>query len=127
MALPVEDQAAQQVGPPQEGRIGRARAAEDDVIAAAGAGMAAVRHELVGAEPRLPRFFVERRRDLDRLAPACGRMDIDLDHAGIGRHLDDVDARIGRRGIALDMHRQTEVARRHLDGGDEFEIIRRGS
>ena len=61
MVLPIRDQAAQQIGPAQEWTIGRGRAAEHDVIAAAGAGVAAVEHELLGAEPRQPRFFVDRR------------------------------------------------------------------
>ena len=123
MALPVEHQAAQQIGPAQERRVGRRRAAEHDVIAAAGADVAAVDHELVGAEPRLPRLFVERRRGLDRLPPVVGRMNVDLDHAGIGRHLDHVEARIGGRRIAFDVHRSAGRARASLDRGEQLEII----
>ena len=52
MVLPVGDQAAQQVGPAQERAVGRRRAAEHDVVAAAGAGVPAVEHELLGAEAR---------------------------------------------------------------------------
>ena len=69
MVVPVADQAAQQIRPPQERAVRRRRAAEDDVVAAAGAGVAAVEHELLGAEPRLPRLFVER-RGLTRPAPS---------------------------------------------------------
>ena len=61
MIEPVGDQAAQQVGAPQDRAVGRRRAAQDDVVAAAGAGMSAVQHELLGAEPRLARVPVERR------------------------------------------------------------------
>ena len=57
---------------------------------------------------RLPRLLVERRGDRRPLAPARGRMDVDLDHAGVGRDLDDVEARIGRRRIAFDVHRQAD-------------------
>ena len=60
MALPIEDQALQQIGPPQERAVGRVSAAEHHVIAAAGARVAAVDHELVGAEPRKTGFLVER-------------------------------------------------------------------
>ena len=60
VVLPVADQAAQQVGPAQERAVGRRGAAEHDVVAAAGADMAAVEHEFFGAEPRLPRLLVER-------------------------------------------------------------------
>ena len=49
MVVPVRQQAAQQVGPAQERRIRRRRAAEHEVIAAAGAGVAAVEHELLGS------------------------------------------------------------------------------
>ena len=62
MILPVGDQAAQQIGPAQERAVGRRRAAEHDVVAAAGAGVPAVEHELLGAEPRVARVLVEARR-----------------------------------------------------------------
>ena len=47
---PVADQAAQQIGPAQERAVGRRRAAQHHVVAAAGAGVAAVEHELLGAQ-----------------------------------------------------------------------------
>ena len=31
---------------------------------------------------------------------------VDFDHAGVGRHLDAVDARVVRRGVAFDEHRE---------------------
>ncbi len=58
MALPIEHDALEQVGPAQKRAVGGIEPAEHDVIAAAGAGVAAVDHELVGAEPRLPRVFI---------------------------------------------------------------------
>ena len=39
-------------------------------------------------------------------------MDVDLDDAGIGRDLDDVEARIGRRIIAFDLHRHAGLLSR---------------
>ena len=81
------------------------------MIAAARAGVAAVDHEFVGAEPRLPRVLIEGLGGLDRLAPGRGGMDVDLDDAGVGRHLDDVDARIERRRIALDTTGGLRLAR----------------
>ena len=114
MALPIEDQARQQIGPAQERRIGRHGAAEHDVVAAAGAGVAPVGHELVRAEPRLARVFIEHGRRLHRLAPRRGGMDIDLDDAGIGRHLDAVDARVERRRVALDADRDVLSRARSL-------------
>ena len=93
------------------------------MVAAAGARMLAVDHELVGAEPRLPRLLVERLGVGHALAPVLGRMDVDLDHARIGRDADDVEPRVDRRRVALDMERQPEAFRRRLDRGDQLEIV----
>ncbi len=123
MALPVEHEALEQVGAAQERRVGRRRAAHDDMVAAAGAGVAAVGHELVGAEPALARVLVDAGGDRHRLAPALGRMHVDLDHAGVGRHLDQVEARIDRRSVALDMHRRRVLGSRALDRLEQLEII----
>ena len=49
VVVPVREQAAQQVGAAQERRVGRRRATEHEVVAAAGAGVAAVDHELLGS------------------------------------------------------------------------------
>src|SRR5260370_29554635 len=52
-ALPIlQHQAAQQIRAAQEWAVRRRRAAQRDVIAAAGSGMAAVGHEFFGAETR---------------------------------------------------------------------------
>ena len=93
------------------------------MIAAAGAGMAAIDHEFVGAEPRLPRFLVKRLRGGNGFAPVRGRMDIDLDHAGIGRDFQHIDARIGRRRITFDMHRHFQFGRGRLDRAEQLDII----
>ena len=69
MALPVEHEAAQQIGPAQEGRMGRIGAAEHHMVAAARAGVATIDHELVGAQPRIAGLFVELRGGVHRLAP----------------------------------------------------------
>src|SRR5256886_6963535 len=100
MALPIEDHALEQVRPAQEGAVGCGRSSQHDVITAAGADVAAVEHELVGAEPAQPRFLVERMGDLAGLAPSGGGMDIYLDDARIRRDLDDVQAGIGGGGRA---------------------------
>ena len=123
MALPIEHEALEQIGPPQERAVGGVGAAEHDVIAAAGAGVAAVDHELVGAEARVMRVLVKAVGGLDRLAPGRGRVDVDFDDAGVGRHLDDVDARIVRRRIALDLDRQAKLGGGRFDRREQFEII----
>ena len=124
MALPVEHEALQQIGPAQERRILRRRAADHDMIAAAGAGVAAVDQKSVGAEPDLCGVFIQAEGDVDGLAPALRRLDVDLDHAGIGRHLDDLDARIVRR---RDSPRHAPAICSLLGGRlhrrDQFEIV----
>ena len=104
MALPIEDEALEQIRPPQNRRIGGRGAAQHDMIAATGAGMASVGHEFVGAEPDLTGVLVEAPAWSRRRPPARGGMNVDLDDARIRRDLDDVDAWIERRRIAFDMH-----------------------
>ena len=70
MALPVQHQALQQIGTAQERRVRRRAAADHDMIAAAGAGVAAVDQEAVGAEPDFGGVFIEAEGDIDGLAPA---------------------------------------------------------
>ncbi len=93
------------------------------MIAAAGAGVAAIDKILVGAEANLGCVLVKAQGDIDGLAPACRRLDIDLDHAGIGCHLDHLDARVEWRRIALDMHLHLQFLGGRLHRGDQFQII----
>src|SRR5437764_14845762 len=69
MVLPVGKQRAQQVGPAQDGGIRRRVAADDDVIAAAGASVTSIDHELLGSEPGLAGFVVEDGGFLDQFVP----------------------------------------------------------
>ena len=62
---------------------------------------------------------------LDHVLPARRGMDVDLDHAWVRRDLDDVDARIDRWRIALDVHGEPGLAGRLLDRGDEGGEIER--
>ena len=111
MVLPVGDEAAQQVGAAQQRAVRRGGAAERHVVAAAGAGVAAVEHELLGAQAREARFLVERLDVVLQLVPVGGRMDVHLDHAGIGRHREAAEARIVGRRVALEAHRAAERLR----------------
>src|SRR3954469_7013654 len=104
MALPVQNETLQEIGAAQERRILRRRAADHDMIAAAGAGVTAVDQKTVGAEPDLCSVFIQAKGDIDGLAPALRRLDVDLDDAGIWRHLDNLDARIVGRPVALDVN-----------------------
>ncbi len=88
MVLPIGDDRREQIRPPQERALGGRHAAEHDVVAAAGAGVLAVEHELLGREARGIGVVIERRRVFDDLAPARGRLHVDFDHARIRRHLE---------------------------------------
>ena len=81
MIVPVADQAAQQIGPAQNGAVAGRRSAQHDVIAARGACVPAVEHEFLGAQPRLAGLFVKRRRQVNEFRPVAGRLNIHLDDA----------------------------------------------
>ncbi len=121
MPLPIEQQALQDVGPPQERRVRRARPADHHMRAAARAGVASVGHELVGAQAARAGVGIDPGGDVDRLAPGGGGLHIDLDDAGIGGDLQDAQARVGRRSIALQPDRQ--VLGGGLQLGDQFEVV----
>ncbi len=112
MTLPVGEQRDQQVGPAQQRRLGRGPAADGDVVAAAGAAVAAVDGERLGAEPALPGLLVQRGGDRDLLVPAGQRLDVDLDDAGVGGDRQGLQPRVVRRAVALQHHR-----RRRCRGG----------
>ena len=78
MIVPIGHQAAQQIGPTQERAVGRRRAAEHDVIAAAGAGVRAVEIELFRAQSRELGVFVNAVGDLHQLVPILGRLERSL-------------------------------------------------
>jgi hypothetical protein len=69
MILPVRQQALQQVRAPQQRAVRRGRASQRDVIAATGAHVAAVEHELFSRQARLPRFLVKRFGGRDQFLP----------------------------------------------------------
>ena len=101
MVVPEAEQGLQQVGPAQERAVGGLGRAQHDVVAAAGADVAAVEHELLGRQADLARFFVKFLAVLHELVPACGGMDVDLDHAGVGGDGEMVQPRIVRRQVAF--------------------------
>jgi hypothetical protein len=123
VVLPVEDQRAQQIRTPQEGAVHRGGAAHDHVVAAAGARVAPVDHELVGAQARLACHLVHGFGGGHALAPAGRRVDVHLDDAGVGRHADDVQARVVGRRITLDVHRQAQLFGGGLGRGDQLEVV----
>src|SRR5262249_13849784 len=62
VVLPVAQQAGEEFGTTEERALERVRAADDDLVAAAGADGAAVDEELLGREPRGACLVVERER-----------------------------------------------------------------
>ena len=96
------------------------------MIAAPRAGVAAIGHEFIGAKAHLPRFLIEHGRRFHRLAPGRGRMNVHLDDARVGRHLDEIDARIEGRRIAFHMDLQLLFARHLFDRNEQFDIIIEG-
>jgi len=123
VVVPVGDEAGQQVRPAQEGAVGGGGAAEHEVVAATSAGVAAVEHELLGRQARVVRRFVEEFGVVDEFGPVVGGVDVDLDHARVGRHGQRLQARVARRRVAFehDLHRQLGAG--GLDGGQQFEVV----
>ena len=114
---------AQQVRPPQDGTVGGRGTADGDVVAATGARVAPVEHELLRAEPGQPGLFVESRGVLDQLLPTVRRVDVDLDDPGVRRHQQTQQSPIAGRLIALQHHRQVEVGGSGLDAGHQVQVV----
>ncbi len=123
MVVPVADQAAQQSGISQDGRIGRRGSSDQNVISAARAGVASIEHEFFRGQAAQVRFFVQRRGVLHQFIPACGWVQIHFDHAGIGSDFDRVHARIVRRRVPFDEHWHSQVAGGFLDRSYQAKII----
>ena len=123
VARPVQDQAAQQIGAAQERAIVRAGTAHNHMVAATGAGMAAIDHELVGPQTAGPCFGIHGFRDGNAFGPIGGGVDVHLDYARIGGDADHVQAGIMRRGVAFDMDRNPQFRRSGFGGGDQVQII----
>ncbi len=124
MVLPVIDHAAQQVGAAKKGAVVGRGAADHQVVSAAGPGVLPVEHELLGSQSGLARQLIHRRDVLDQCVPARGRLDVDLDHAGIGSDLEDRDTGVIGRGVAFEDDRHGEMRSRVFDSGDQVKIVR---
>ena len=70
MVVPIADQTLEQVRTTQERRVEHAGGAHHEMIAAAGAGMFAVNHELLGGEAGELRLLVQEGGVGDQLVPA---------------------------------------------------------
>ena len=108
VVLPVGDDAAEQVGPAQQGAVGGCRAAEGQVVAPAGAGVGAVEMERLGAEPGGAGLGVDARGDVDQLRPRRGRLDVDLEDARVGGDQEPDEPGVDRWQVALEDDRPPE-------------------
>ena len=71
--MPVADERFEQIRPAEEGGIGRRGPADDDVITAAGAGVAAIHHEFLRAQPGIVGIFIKALGSPARLHPSFSR------------------------------------------------------
>jgi len=122
VVLPVEDQAAEQLRPAQEGAFRRRRPAQGHVVTAARAGVAAVEHELLRAQPAGPCLLVDGVNDFVQFRPVAGRVDVDLDDAGVRRDLQDVQARVPGRLVAFEYHRDGGIFCCFFHRADKIEV-----
>ena len=123
MVLPIGDEALQQIGASQQRAVRGSGASEGDVVAAAGAGVAAVKHEFFGSQAGLARFLVERAGGRHQFAPGCGGMNVDFDHARIRRDAEQAQMWIARRWIALDRYRNMHCARDTLNCAQQGDVF----
>jgi hypothetical protein len=123
VVLPIREQAGEHVGTTQERAVGGRRAAEHEVVAAAGAGVAAIDHELLGRQARLPRGLVEKFGVLDEFAPVVRRVDVDFDDARVRRDGERLQPRVARRGVAFEHDLQLALGRSGLDGREQLQPI----
>ncbi|MCY1433262.1 hypothetical protein D9M71_492850 [compost metagenome] len=105
MVMPITDQAAQQVRPPQKRRIGRRRATEHQMVTATRARVAPVDHELLGTQARLPGLLIEELGAFDQFIPTGRGLHIDFDDTRVGGHLEVAQAGVAWRLIALEQDR----------------------
>src|SRR3954453_6149873 len=71
MILPISEQAAQEVGAPQEGAVRRGWTAQNNMIAAACANVASINEKLLRSKPCQAGFVVEDSRIPDQMIPGC--------------------------------------------------------
>ena len=123
MVVPVQQQARQQLRFAQERTVRRRGAAHDKVVATSGAGVAAVSHELLGAQARLERCVVQEFGVGHQFFPVGDRVHVDLDHAGVRRHAQQFHSGVTRRRVTLDHQLQAEFFRSCLDGSEQIQVM----
>src|ERR1041384_2128912 len=96
------------------------------MVAAAGAGVAAIQHELFRSEARLARLFAENGSGRGERGPRLARVQVHFDYSRIGRDGEFGQTRVLRRSLALDDDGQAEFGDGGLYAGEEGGGILRG-
>ena len=122
MIVPEPNETAQYVGASEERTVRRGGSTHDNVVAAAGSRVSAIDLKLFGSQSRLPGVGVHVFGLLNQFVPAGCGMDVDFDHARVGRHLDHFqslvvwwqvafqdDGRVGGFGSRFDMRDQVQI------------------
>ena len=123
VVVPVQKQAGQQFGATQERAVGRRGATHHHMVTAAGAGVAAIGHEFFCGQARLESGLVQKLGVRHQFAPVVRGVDVDFDDAGIGRDLQEFQARIERWRVAFHHDAHLQFAGCGLHGGDQIQII----
>src|SRR5437773_365525 len=123
MVVPITQEAAQEIRPPEPRRIRGRGTTQGEVVAAAGAGMATVEHEFFRCETGFARRVVKERRSFGQFVPARRRMNVDLDYAGIGSDAKKLESRIARRLIAFKQNRLVHRFGGCFRGGNQLKVV----
>ena len=109
VVVPVQQQAGQQFRASQKRAVRRGCSTHHEVVAAAGAGVAAIGHELFGGQMGFKRCVVQKFGVFDEFAPVAHGVDVDFDHAGVWRDLQQLQARVAWRRVPFqhDLYTQT--------------------
>ena len=123
MVVPVSDEAAQQIRPAEESAVVRSLAADDDMVAAAGAGVLSVEHELLGAEAGFAGQIVKDGGGFHQLVPRRGGVDVYFDNARVRGDLEQAGPRIVRGRVAFEHYRHLEMIGGVFNGSHQVEIV----
>ena len=93
------------------------------MVATAGASVATIGHELLGTQTRLKRGVVQELGVVNQLLPAGDGMDIDLDDAWIGCHLQQFQTRVARWRVTFDDNFHPQLPRSGLNGNQQVKVV----
>ena len=123
VVVPVQQQAGEQLGPPQERAIGRAGTAHHKVVAAASPRVTTIGHELFGRQARFKRRLVQEFGVFYQFAPVADRVDVDFDHARVRGDLQQFQARVTRRRVTFQHQLHALFLRCRLDGCQQVQVV----